>query len=428
MVKSINSYDIALIFANVFSAYITKKFLCSFLKKSRNNRITCLAYVAYGIATTLSSVIFDIPILNLSVTMAGLILIVFTYEETDSKRILSATFCCSLLVGAEVFFSAVTGIIEISPIAKGEYGDIFGLFMCKMGTFFFVLLIENGKFYIGKNAPPFIYLLVTIFTPTASMVISAMIVSIHGTTKTIVCVSIALLTVINVITFMLYDKISVYYEKQLETATIKRENTYYYNQCVVMKQSTEETSRFRHDIHNHFTMIEGFLKSNKIREAQSYLENLKKKERETEKSLVDTGNVIVDSILNHKLSLLKDEVKPELEIIIPKELNIETVHLVSILTNLLDNALEALAKCSENEKLLRIRIVYDKGRLLIGIQNSYVHDVIYENGKIISSKENSNEHGMGLKNAFDAIEHYNGLMKIDHTQKIFSVKALLYVS
>ena len=143
---------------------------------------------------------------------------------------------------------------------------------------------------------------------------------------------------------------------------------------------------------------------------------------------MDTGNVIVDSILNHKLSLLKDEMNPELEIIIPQELNIETVHLVSILTNLLDNALEALAKCPENEKLLRIRIVYDKGRLLIGIQNSYVQDVIYENGKIISSKENPDEHGMGLKNVNDAIEHYNGLMKIDHSQKIFSVQALLYVS
>lgn len=428
MVNSIASYDIALIFANIFSAYITKKFLCSFLKKSRNNRITCLAYVVYGLATTLSSVIFDIPILNLSVTAAGLMLIVFTYEETNSKRILSAAFCCSLLVGAEVFFSAVTGIIEISPIAKGEYGDIFGLFMCKMGTFFIVLLIENGKFYMGKDAPPFIYLLATIFTPTASMVVSAMIVGIHGTTKTIVCFSIALLTVINVITFMLYDKISVYYEKQLETASIRQENTYYYNQCIVMKQSTEETRRFRHDIQNHFAMIEGFLKSNKIKEAQSYLENLKKKEQETEKNLVDTGNVIVDSILNHKLSLLKDEMNPELEIIIPQELNIETVHLVSILTNLLDNALEALAKCPENEKLLRIRIVYDKGRLLIGIQNSYVQDVIYENGKIISSKENPEEHGMGLKNVNDAIEHYNGLMKIDHSQKIFSVQALLYVS
>lgn len=428
MVNCITSYDVALIFANTFSAYITKKFLCSFLKKSHNKRMTQLSYVIYGILTTLSSVIFDIPLLNLGVTMAGLILIVFTYDEINSKRILSAVFCCGLLVGSEVFFSAVTGKIEISPVAKCEYGDIFGLFMCKMGTFLFVLLIENGKFYMRKKSPPFIYLLATIFTPTASMTISAMIVSIHGTTRTIVCFSIALLTVVNVITFMQYDKISVYYEKQLETASIRQENTYYYNQCMLMKQSTEKTRKFRHDIQNHFTMIEVFLKSKKIREAQLYLEELRQKEKEIEKSLVNTGNVVVDSILNHKLSILKGEIIPELEIIIPKELNIETVHLVSILTNLLDNALEALEKCPDNEKLLRISLVYDKGRLFIGIQNSYIHDIIYENGKIISSKENSDEHGMGLVNVSDAIEYYNGLMKIDHSQRTFSIQAMLYVS
>ena len=215
----------------------------------------------------------------------------------------------------------------------------------------------------------------------------------------------------------------------METVSLKQENFFYHNQLNSMNESVREMSAFRHDIQNHFNMIESYLKSNKLNEAMVYIEELKGSDAMSGSNIVNTGNFIVDSILNYKLSTIQDlEVETELEIFVPSSIEIDIVHFVSILTNLLDNAIEALRAMKEkNNRILRIRIVYSKGRLIMAFQNSYDGDIVYEDGEICSSKHDSDRHGYGLENVKRAIEPYNGLLKINHNGGIFSIQALLYV-
>ena len=212
------------------------------------------------------------------------------------------------------------------------------------------------------------------------------------------------------------------------TTALKQENMFYHNQLNSMNASVREMSAFRHDIQNHFNMIEGYLTSNRLNEAMVYIEELKGSASMSSNKIVDTGNFIVDSVLNYKLSTIQDlNVKTELEVFVPASIKIDTVHFVSILTNLLDNAIEALRAMKEDNRILKIRIVYSKGRLLMAFQNSYDGDIVYEDGKICSSKNDSARHGYGLENVKRAMEPYNGLLKINHNGGIFSIQALLYV-
>lgn len=378
---------------------------------------------------TLSSLIIDIPIVNLIISVVFISITVFTYKINYKKALLLIVFYCCILFIVELFASVITGRIFIQPLIKGEYEDIFGLFLCKFGTFLVVMLLQNGKYCKGNHAPPLTYLLATLFTPTSSIAIGVMIMSIEGVTKHVALISMAILILINILTFTLYDKISVYYEKQLETATLKQENIYYHDQLKSMEQSVKDTRSFRHDIQNHFNMIEGFLKANKNDEAVTYLQELRESDRLSENNIVSTGNFVVDSVLNYKLSTIQNlDVNTELDIFVPPMLNIDTVHFVSILTNLLDNAIEALLSIKTNDnKMLRIRIAYTKGRLLILIQNSYEGDIIYEDGSICSSKKKHKNHGYGLDNVRKALEPYNGLLKINHNAGIFSIQILLYL-
>lgn len=257
-----------------------------------------------------------------------------------------------------------------------------------------------------------------------------MIMSVPGTQKIIVLVSIGILILINILTFILYDKISVYYEKLLDSATLKQENIFYHNQLDSMNERMKETKAIRHDIRNHFNMLEGYLKSDKTEYAILYLKGLKDSEILSENNEVNTGNFIVDSILNYKLSSIHDlKVQKELEIFVPEIINIDSVHLVSILTNLLDNAVEALrAMNTSADKILRVRIAYTKGRLIILLQNSYEGDIIYEDGNICSTKTDCELHGLGIENVKKALEPYNGLLKINHNRGVFSAQVLIYLS
>jgi len=70
-------------------------------------------------------------------------------------------------------------------------------------------------------------------------------------------------------------------------------------------------------------------------------------QKEEKKSVLysTSGNIVVDSIINYKLRSISDwNVAVTVDIVIPTELPIEIVDLSTILTNLLDNAVQALQR------------------------------------------------------------------------------------
>ena len=426
---NLNTYDVAMIISNIFTVFVAHKFFSIFTTEKRNKILTRCLYILYGIVIIVSSVFIDIPLINLVVTIATISAIAFSYKYEYNRTLLLIALYCVIMFLGELISVAITGRLFIEPLIKAEYENIFGLFFCKILTFIVVLMLQNVRFYKGTQSPPMAYALSTIIMPISSIALGAMIMSISGVTKPIVLVSMGVLILINILTFTLYDKISVYYERQMETASLKQENLFYHNQLNSMNESVQEMSAFRHDIQNHFNMIEGYLKSNRLNEAMAYIEELKESASMSESNIVDTGNFIVDSILNYKLSIIQDlDVETELEVFVPSYIDIDTVHFVSILTNLLDNSIEALRAVKEKDnRILRIRIVYSKGRLIMAFQNSYDGDIVYEGGEICSSKRDSDRHGYGLENVKRAIEPYNGLLKINHNGGIFSIQALLYV-
>ncbi len=61
------------------------------------------------------------------------------------------------------------------------------------------------------------------------------------------------------------------------------------------------------------------------------------------------------------------------------------------------------------------------------IQNTYNGIVKYENGELITTKENSDEHGYGMRNVKTAAAKYDGVCQITHDDNIFQSEVLLYM-
>ncbi|HBL68443.1 MAG TPA: ATP-binding protein, partial [Firmicutes bacterium] len=73
-------------------------------------------------------------------------------------------------------------------------------------------------------------------------------------------------------------------------------------------------------------------------------------------TLIKSGNVKVDAILNSKLSLAKErQVNVSAKAIVPSELSMSEIDLCVILGNLLDNAIEAALRL-EDEAARQIRV------------------------------------------------------------------------
>ena len=225
--------------------------------------------------------------------------------------------------------------------------------------------------------------------------------------------------------FYLYDTLSVAYENRLKSALHEQEKEYYFAQCKLMQESAEQMKAFRHDFKLHLATIQDYAANNKINEITEYLDALLGKMGKSE-VYIKTGNIAFDSIINFKLKNIKhDDIELDLRVFIPTVLNVETIDIVTILGNLLDNALDAVAKV--DKKMLRLDIIFQKGTLFMKLDNTFDGEVKYsEEEKIITSK-NEDEHGYGLKNIQQSVDKYDGYFEYTHDGDYFSAGVLLYV-
>lgn len=228
--------------------------------------------------------------------------------------------------------------------------------------------------------------------------------------------------------FYLCYNLSEIFEEKLKSTLHSQEKEYYSVQCQLMQESVERVKSIRHDMKLHLATLKDYTLENKA--ATDYLNSLLDDIGKSE-IYSDTGNIAFDSIINFKLRKAKeDNISMDLNISVPPVINVEVVDIVTILGNLLDNALNAVAKL--NEKSIKLDIEFIKGGLFIKIDNPFNGRVKYmeeKNGeeKQIASLNGDKNRGYGLKNIRQSIEKYNGYMKITTTNNIFSIGVFLYV-
>lgn len=111
-------------------------------------------------------------------------------------------------------------------------------------------------------------------------------------------------------------------------------------------QNIYETMRgWRHDYHNHIQTLLALCGDEE--RTREYLWKLNDDLTMVD-TVIKTGNVMVDAILNSKLSLIKSKgIEVNAKAIVPKELPVSEIDLCTIVGNLLDNAMEAVLRQPE---------------------------------------------------------------------------------
>lgn len=140
-----------------------------------------------------------------------------------------------------------------------------------------------------------------------------------------------------------------------------------------------------------------------------------------------SGNTVVDAIINFKYAVAKEyEIDFCLKTFIPDELPIEQCDLGIVLGNAIDNAIEAVKKCKNKEKIIEISMGVKKEAWVMVIKNPYEHKIKRDRaGRILSTKQEKNRHGYGLKSIMKIADEYQGEAVIDIKNHIFSLTVVL---
>lgn len=186
-----------------------------------------------------------------------------------------------------------------------------------------------------------------------------------------------------------------------------------------ISENFDGQKRKTHEYKNQIVCIESLLGNRKYQELEKYVKEIYG-HLDKELDAINTNNVIVNAILNTKYQ--EADAKGIVFVFRVNDLSqirIKDEDVVTILSNLLNNAIEACEKC-DDKKVIKLKFVNEDEMIIIAVKNTFSHPICYENGEIKSSKiSRAEEHGIVIKNIIKTIEKYNGSYIIEDNKNEF---------
>jgi sensor histidine kinase regulating citrate/malate metabolism len=190
-------------------------------------------------------------------------------------------------------------------------------------------------------------------------------------------------------------------------------------------QASKDISRLYHDVKNHLLAIQSMAGDKK--EINEYLSELLP-QFEGYETQVRTGNQAVDAILSEKIQrAYPDSIRFNVCLDLDGLEHIKTVDLVTIFGNAVDNAIEALRGISGEEKFIFIKSSMFANNIVIKFQNRFEGRIEMRNGEPVTSKKDTEMHGIGISSIRSAVSKYNGTVgvKVDNDNKQFTLVVML---
>ena len=179
---------------------------------------------------------------------------------------------------------------------------------------------------------------------------------------------------------------------------------------------------WRHDYRNHINNMKIQLSEGNYDKLSDYLNELAD-DLDTVDTVIKTGNVMADAILNSKLNVAeKMNIKLNVKANVPDKLPMSDVELCSMLGNILDNAVEACGTLPEEERFMRVYIGKLKGQLYLSVQNS-AGKVCKSKNTYLSTKEG--EHGYGLFRIDRVAKKYGGYVNRQNEDGVFATEIMV---
>lgn len=181
---------------------------------------------------------------------------------------------------------------------------------------------------------------------------------------------------------------------------------------------------WRHDYHNHIQVLKAHMELSHYDEAKVYLDMLND-DLTTVDTVIKTGNVMVDAILNSKLTMIREKgIHVDATAIVPQNVPFSGIDLSVLIGNLLDNAMEACMQIpNEKERFIRIYIDIVKKQFYISITNSMSGKAKKNGLQYLSTK--SGVHGFGLLRIDRIASKYGGFINRQNEEGVFATEVML---
>ncbi len=190
-----------------------------------------------------------------------------------------------------------------------------------------------------------------------------------------------------------------------------------------LKTAIEEARQARHDMRHQLNQISALVETGDLEDIKSYL--AKTVSRIPNLDMHFCENRAVDSVVGYYCALAKREDIPFCtKLDLPESLPVDEIDMCLVLSNLLENALEASLRAAPDRRQIEMTAyVHAERFLLIEVENTFDGEINEKNGAFRSSKRKGN--GIGIQSVNHIAEKNGGASTFTHQNGVFSAKVML---
>lgn len=415
------SWDIIELFFTLLESIIKVYFFTNFFGFKRHVKRRKLIFI--------SAILIEMAIvsmMNASMLFDGLIggavyfAVAFIYclVFLNGTAIMKIIMCCFCEVYLAIVSFTTLGLLSlwsekdfVRLITEQEEWRLIALIVTKTLFLFAVIVVlrlkKKREFYFSKYEW---LIMISTFVCSLVLILSAFEMTLHlsivGQTSTFLLTTIGGLLVINASAITLTGKIAKSNEEKIKMDMLNLQLEQQTQSILEINDKYNAMTKIRHDIKGCLNCAAVLIDEGQYNDAKLYLTEIAESKLPQVNPFVTTDSLVVNALLNYKLAVCQDK---QIEVkcsIIGNMSDFPELDMSMLLSNVLDNAIEA---CT-NVKNPKVTIdIYDKKNYkIMVISNSIPGSVLEHNPNLVTSKANKTKHGIGLYSMRDIVRKYEG--------------------
>ena len=330
-----------------------------------------------------------------------------------------ATICCvdNLVFTFTVLIlnqNSATGLG--SSFALGFLTHCFMIVVCYLQKFFRkskAAMVANWKWYTVPVLLSFVSVLIIFFLGDCFL---QGILSVQP-----LCVCAAFITAIQVAALFLVSWMEQNAHFREKALSLQTKSLAQQESIEALSAAYAQQRKLTHDSRAHVDTLSAMLAQEppNLSAARAYLRSLQTAQT-SRILLVNTHHAALDALLNQKALLARNrKIDVQFQVNDLSSVRIDMVDLTIIISNTLDNAIEACEKLPVDDRQIHVQVLLEEDELFYAVRNRSLPVEAAPDRLPVTTKENPSFHGFGLQNVQSTLKKYNSVYAMNYADGWF---------
>ena len=368
-------------------------------QKDNNKKSICKVLIIWIVVCVYTNIPINQFIKQLLTIIAYTVLSLFLLQGTFVLHTWLAIICYIFIAAIDT--AAINGMCYLLGISyntfvwrKFSYFVLITAEKLLMVFLAWILKCFRKKGILGKHHSKWV--LLSVLFPSVSAVMLAMLFYTSprdGDVPLSIVIFSGILMIANFAMIYVINNIEKATEQEQDLRLLRQQISIQTENYGALKKNYSVQRKSTHEFKRHIQVIQDLLDRKEYETAQDYVRQLQA-DRTLKVFSVASNNPVIDVVLNQKHQVAQENgIKMRVKVNDLSSVSIRTNELVVLLSNLLDNAIEACLKLEQNREI--VCNILKEDSIYIAIRNTS-DPVTIVHGEILTTKQNTTEHGYGL--------------------------------